>query len=194
MSLVGYTFNDPRSRRRTIVTAADENEGHTFTLEYTQAPVEPGHRLDAHWHESWIETFEVLEGDARYRVGGKEFSLSQGERVVLPAKVAHIHPWNVGSGDLKVRQTVELTRPDVSAIRETIEAFAMLYWLKERAEAGGGESAGLLQMALIVRKLQRHGGHPAGVPAVVLRAVVNALSMVAERRGFTEFDPQCMAR
>lgn len=175
------------------VVEADEQEGRGFTLEYTVPTGAPKNLIDPHLHQHWEETFEVLSGEARYRLGRAEAGLAAKEIVTLPSGVAHQHPWNVGDEPLRVRQTTSFFFPDRTAARATIEAFAMLSWLTNEGKVDGRGRPGAFQGALILRKLQRHGGFLAGAPIPVQRVLFGALAALAKRRGYVEFDPRCLA-
>lgn len=190
--LTGLTLRNSRTGMVARVVEANEQEGRGFTLEYTVPVGAPQALVDPHFHQHWTESFEVLSGEARYRLGRVELDLASGESVTLPPGVAHLHPWNVGQIPLRVRQTTSFLHPDPTAIRDTIEAFAMLSWLTNEGKVDGRGRPAPLQGALILRKLQRHGGFLAGAPVPVQRILVGALAAVAERRGYVAFDPRCM--
>lgn len=190
MNLPGLTLHNTRTGMVARVLEADETGRH-FTLEYT-LPAGLGPSIDAHLHQHWSESFEILSGTARYRLGGAVHTLAAGESVSLPTNTPHVHPWNVGKEQLRVRQTTTLLRPSPEAIQDTFRAFAMLYWLTNEGKVDAKGKLHPLQGALILRTLQRHGGFLAGTPIPVQRALVGLLAVLGERRGYLEFDPRCI--
>src|SRR4051812_40637433 len=63
-------------------------------------------RAPAHYHTIVNERFEILEGMAAYVLGGVRYTARSGDVVNLPVGQAHVHPWNIGSGTLRLRQQV----------------------------------------------------------------------------------------
>lgn len=193
MALAGITFKNSRTGVVARIIDADEVQGRTLTIEYTAPPGSPKLLIDPHLHQHWSETFEVFSGNAQYRFGRTEGELKSGQHVTMPPHVVHVHPWNAGSTPLRVRQTTTLLRPDPTAIRDTVYAFAMLAWLTNQGKVDARGKPSPLQGALILRTLQRHGGFLAGVPIMIQRALVGLLAAVAERRGYVAFDPRALA-
>ena len=193
MSLSTLTFEDPRTGLRAHVVAADEERGRTFVLDYTAPPGSPRALIVPHRHASWTERFEVLAGHARYRVGRTEAELPEGSAVELPPGLVHLHPWNAGATEVRVRQTTTLHRPDPAAIRDTLHGFAMLAWLAREGKVDARGRPSLLQGAVIQAALQRHGGSLPGLPVPLQRALVNALAAWGRRRGYVACDPAALA-
>lgn len=191
MRLAGLMLHNPRTGVVAQVLDADEQGGSRFTLEYT-VPHAGGPFIDAHLHQHWTESFEVLSGRARYCLGRADADLLEGQSVTLAPGVPHVHPWNIGADPLRVRQTTTLLRPDPEAIRDTFRAFAMLSWLTREGKVDARGKPHPLQGALILRSLQRHGGYLAGPPIPVQRVLFGLLAMLGERRGYVAFDPHCV--
>lgn len=192
MSLVGLRINDPRTGIRVQVIEADEEAGRHFQVEYVVPQGGPREVVMHHWHRSWTEHFEILSGHARYRIGRSEADLAEGASARLPAGTPHLHPWNVGKTELRVRQTSYLAEPDPAAVRETLQAFAMLAWLSRQGKVNARGLPHPLQAALILQTLQRHGGFLPGAPVPLQRVVINTLASWARRSGYTAFDPACL--
>ena len=62
----------------------------------------PGERAPEHVHPEMEERWEVLEGEAAFRIGGQERRAGPGEAVVAPAGVAHA-AWNPTDGVVRLR-------------------------------------------------------------------------------------------
>lgn len=192
MSLVGLQMQDPRTGIYFHVLQADEEKGSGFQVEYVVPRGGPREVVMPHGHLSWTEHFEVLAGRARYRLGRSEGDLSEREAVKLPAGIVHLHPWNVGDSELRVRQTTLLAKPSPDGVRETILVFAMLFWLSREGRVNARGMPHPLQTALIMQTLQRHGGFLPGLPLPLQRGIINGLASWARRRGYVAFDPRCL--
>lgn len=192
MSLSELRFDNVRTGVRAHVVSADEVEGRSFVLEYTAPPGSPRELIVQHRHESWRERFEVLAGHARYRLGRAEADLAEGSAVEFPPGIAHLHPWNAGSTELRVRQTTTLLRPDPAAIRDTLHAFAMMAWLAREGKVDGRGRPSPLQAAVIQQALLRHGGSLAGLPVPLQRVMIDFLAALGRRRGYVACDPAAL--
>ena len=96
MIRAGFETTDPRTQTRTVlVKAAEETGGRGWVLE-VHCPEGAPAANPAHVHETWVETFEILEGTAAYLLGGEQRTLRKGENVLMPAGVPHVHQWNTG--------------------------------------------------------------------------------------------------
>jgi quercetin dioxygenase-like cupin family protein len=62
----------------------------------------PGRRTGEHIHPEMEERWEVLEGEAAFRIDGEERRAGVGESVVAPAGVAHV-AWNPTEQPVRVR-------------------------------------------------------------------------------------------
>jgi len=192
MQISGLQMHDPRTGLRVHVLHADEAEGRSFELEYSAPPGSPRDLILPHWHQSWSERFEVLSGQGRYRLARREADLHEGDSVELPPGVTHLHPWNTGSAELRVRQTTTLAQPNPASVQETILSFAMLFWLSREGKVDARGMPHPLQAALILQKLQQHGGYLPGLPVAVQTRLINTLAAWGRRRGYVAFNPACM--
>lgn len=83
-------------------------------------------KATAHVHRDWTQRFEVVEGEARIRVG-KEAPrpLGAGEMVEIPPGVGHIDPWNESDAPTVTRNIVSPVTPFAHVIFATLgEALA----------------------------------------------------------------------
>ena len=192
MNYAGLALTNSHTGMAARILDADEEIGRGFTLEYSAPPGSPTALIQPHLHSGWTEEFQVVSGEARYRLGREERSLKAGEGAILPPGVPHLHPWNAGAEPLTVRQTTTFAEPDPEAIGDTIRAFAMLFWLANEGKVDAHGRPDPLQGALILRTLHRHGGYQASPPVPIQRLLVAVLARIAERRGKVAFDPRCM--
>jgi len=65
----------------------------------------PGQRVVAHIHPEMEETFEVIEGQAAFRIGDEEKLARPGQVVVVPAGTAHL-AWNPTDSPVRLRITM----------------------------------------------------------------------------------------
>ena len=65
----------------------------------------PGRRAVAHVHPAMEERYEVLTGQAAFRIAGAERVANAGETVVVPAGTAHL-AWNPTAGVVRLRITM----------------------------------------------------------------------------------------
>ena len=103
-------FNPVSGERTTFVRTAASTDGHALELLW-RVPV--GSRMAAlpHKHPDDAEEFELLEGTAEYRVGGKRETKEAPHRFTVPANTSHVHPKNVGEDELVLRQWIEVDEP-----------------------------------------------------------------------------------
>src|SRR5580765_8178090 len=95
----GFETTDPITQTRIVVVKdAEEMSGRAFVTE-VHCP-QGSTQFPAHLHQTWTETFEILEGSATCRFGAEERALACGASIVMAPGVPHVHPWNTGSGDM----------------------------------------------------------------------------------------------
>lgn len=145
-------FENPRDGQRfrilSLPTGASPGR---FVLEYVYRPSTGETAVPAHFHPTSTETFEILAGQARYRLADRTHRAGAGDRIVMPAGVVHVHPWSEGIEPLHVRQTAETNPADPGGILASLQALVTLTGL---ASAGKVNQAGLpsvLQLAVLVR-------------------------------------------
>src|ERR1700704_5746027 len=87
-------FDNPNvGQRSRLVTLPVETGGRRFVLEYIDQPFAGEQAVPPHIHTAVTETFEILEGRARYRLGSETKTARAGDRVVMPPMGTHGHPW-----------------------------------------------------------------------------------------------------
>ncbi|MFL5493025.1 MAG: hypothetical protein ACJ8DC_01445 [Gemmatimonadales bacterium] len=75
-------------------------------------------------------------------MGREEGSARQGDRIVLPAGVSHVHPWSVSAEELHVRQTSQVDRPDSAGLLASLQALVTLFGLATAGKVNDTSSAG----------------------------------------------------
>jgi mannose-6-phosphate isomerase-like protein (cupin superfamily) len=192
MTLTGLRMEDPRTGLVVVVTSADEERGTGYEVVYTLPPGSGSNAFPPHWHRNWTERFEVLAGSSTCRLGRRDIPVAEGETVELPPGVTHIHPWNAGTTELRVRQTSTLLDPDPAAVRDTILSVAMLLWLSREGKVDRNGMPSMLRAAPILRRLQKGGGYLPGLPARAQEVLGDLLTGLATRRGHVAFDERCL--
>src|SRR5690242_9712832 len=111
MANTGQTFENPITHEQiTFIKTGCDTDWMMLEIEFA-IPAGSERGLIAHFHPDFDERFEILEGSARYKVGGVEHSAQAGDTLLLPKQVPHVHPWNVGQGLLRFRKITQLNAP-----------------------------------------------------------------------------------
>ena len=188
MATPGETItNRVTGERLTFIRTPEASEGRALELQWW---VPEGSRLVAlpHRHPGVAEHFEVLEGEARYRVGRERRREAAPHRFDVPPDTAHVHPANAGGGPLRVRQWVELGQPEVELLEGIARYFETVSALASR---GRVDRRGLirnpLQFALTISELLMPGTYLSFPPPWAQRPPVIALAALARRAGLRAY-------
>jgi mannose-6-phosphate isomerase-like protein (cupin superfamily) len=177
-------FENPKQGEKVrFITLPSETGGRGFTLEYVYRPFAGESAVPAHIHTAAIETFDILSGEAKYRVGRKEGSARVGDRIVLPAGVAHVHPWSVSADELHVRQTTEVDQPDSEGLVASLQALVTLFGLATAGKVNEKGLPNLLQLAVLIRSTMP-ATYIAGIPIAVQRSLFGGLARVGKAFGY----------
>jgi mannose-6-phosphate isomerase-like protein (cupin superfamily) len=134
-------------------------------------------KADAHRHMDYVESYEVLEGTATIHVDGERRTLGPGERLELPAGVAHVNPYNETDADLRHRHRISAPG------REFAEAFvsALGHHMENGTVNEQGEFS-TLQLFVVL-----HGTHAqsfrTGIPIWLQKAALPVGAAVGRMRG-----------
>jgi mannose-6-phosphate isomerase-like protein (cupin superfamily) len=189
MISAGFETTDPITHTRLVVVkGARETAGRGWVTE-VHCPEGAAPWGAAHVHRTWTETFQILQGTASYRLGTDVQTLRPGETVVMPPGVAHVHPWNIGSGVMVFRHTNDFGASTPDAVHDVLGAFATLNGLaRDGRLAKNGMPKNPLQAAATIRTLTKHGGFDAVVPIPLQLAVGATLGRLAEALGYRAID------
>jgi mannose-6-phosphate isomerase-like protein (cupin superfamily) len=181
----GFETTDPITKTRfVVVKGAQETAGRGWVLEH-HCPEGAAPMVLPHVHPTWTEIFELLQGDASYRLGSAEHALRPGETVTMPPGVPHVHPWNAGSGVVVYRQTTDFGAAMPGAVHEVLGAFATINGLAREGRIGKkGIPKNPLQAAATIRTLTRNGAFDAGLPIPFQLAVGATFGRLAEALGY----------
>jgi mannose-6-phosphate isomerase-like protein (cupin superfamily) len=181
----GFETTDPITQTRLVVVkGAEETAGRGWVTE-VHCPPGAAPWVAAHLHRTWTETFEVLQGTARYQLGAVVHPLRTGETIIMPPGVPHIHPWNTGLGVMVYRHTNDFGTSSPEAVYEVLGAFATINGLAREGRIGKkGIPKNPLQAAATIRTLTKHGGFDAAVPIPLQLGLSATLGRLAEAFGY----------
>jgi quercetin dioxygenase-like cupin family protein len=177
-------FENARDGQRVRVMALPSQvEPGRFVLEYMYRPFTGEHAVPAHFHPASTETFEILAGQARYRVGREERSATVGQQIIMPAGVPHVHPWSNSAEPLHVRQTGVSDPPDPAGILASIQAQITLFGLAGAGKVNGAGLPNLLQLGVLGASTMP-ATFLAGPPVAVQRLLFSMLGLLGRWAGY----------
>ena len=169
----GRPIVNPLSGEQIVVRrTAAQTGGRVLDWELMLAP--GGRVPSSHAHPAQEECFTILEGQLRFRVGGRRLLAGPGDTVRIPPGTVH-HFANTGSGPVRVAVQ---TSPALS-MHELLETAAAL---AREQHAAGRRAPRLVDLALFMRDFRREVRAPY-LPAALVRAVLAPLAGLARRRG-----------
>jgi hypothetical protein len=191
MIRAGFTIENPRTRSRTIVLESDvETQGRGWLLE-TRCPPNAPPDISEHMHLTWTETFEIVSGQAYYKLNGVQKTAAAGEIIVMPPEQWQVHPWNAGETELVYRQRDDFGQADPQAVQDVLGVFATLAGLGREGKLDRrGRPKDPLQMAITLRVLSRYGGYDASLPILVQRVFSASVGGLAGMLGYRAVHPQ----
>jgi mannose-6-phosphate isomerase-like protein (cupin superfamily) len=169
----GHPIVNPLSGEQIVVRrTAAQTGGRILDWELMLAP--GGRVPSSHAHPEQEECFTILEGQLRFRVGGRRLLAGPGDTVRIPPGTVH-HFANTGSGPVRVAVQ---TTPALS-MHELLETAAAL---AREQHAAGRRTPRLVDLVLFMGDFRREVRAPY-LPAAVVRAVLAPLAGLARRRG-----------
>jgi len=175
MAQPGDVLHHPVTGESMVIReTAETTKGEAFAAEVSVRP--HGFVAAAHVHPNQEERFQVMAGTISFLVDGREFTLTAGQRTVVPAGVPHLW-WN--GGDNEVRVLVEV----LPALR-TEQFFENFFGLGRDGKTNPRTGLpGLLQLAVIANHF-RNEVYLAQPPYWVQRVVFGLLARVGRLRGY----------
>jgi quercetin dioxygenase-like cupin family protein len=176
MAYTGQTIENPVSGEQiTFLQTAADTAGELLEFELALSP--DGHVPGAHVHPEQEESFHVLEGTMKFRMGMRRIVAEAGDTVIVPA--GRVHRFANG-GDTTARCRVEVVPAlDMEQLLETTVELAL---------EGNVTRKGMpkpLHLALFVRRFAREVRAPFP-PAWMVRVLMAPLAALASRRGHAE--------
>jgi mannose-6-phosphate isomerase-like protein (cupin superfamily) len=180
--LIGTWFtNAAAGQRARLLKLPADTGGHSFILEYINEPYAGQYALPLHFHPTWTESFEILAGGARYRIGREERDAKPGEIVVMPPGVAHLHPWSSGNAELHVRHHAAANPPDLRGLTASLQAIVTIFGLAGQGRVNRRGAPNPLQLAVLAQATMP-ATYLAGLPIPVQRVLIAGLASLG--RGF----------
>ena len=177
-------FENPNvGQRSRIVTLPGETGGREFVLEYINQPFGGEHAVPAHLHTAYMETFEILKGRARYRLGSETKTALAGERVAMPRLVPHVHPWSDSDEDLHVRQVADANPPDLRGLNASLQAAITIQGLAKAGRVNAKGLPNLLQLGVLIDTTMP-ATYLAGPPIVLQRVLFGTLGWLGRLAGY----------
>jgi quercetin dioxygenase-like cupin family protein len=173
VNAAGHRIENPLSGEQIVVRrTAAQTGGRVLDWELMLAP--GGRVPSSHAHPEQEECFTILEGQLRFRVGGRRLLADPGDTVRVPPGTVH-HFANTGPGPVRVAVQ---TRPALG-MHELLETAAAL---ARDQHAAGRRLPRLVDLALFMRDFSREVRAPY-LPAALVRAVLAPLAGLARWGG-----------
>lgn len=147
-----------------------------------------------HFHVTFVEQYQVLEGTAGYELKGEERQARAGAQVEIPRGAVHRNLWNASDADVRLRTHIEIDPPNVRALLFIEDFFETLYGLAREGKVNAeGLPKSYLHTAMLV-----HGFQPetwvAGSPIPIQRVLIGTLAALGRARGYRTKYPQYDSR
>jgi quercetin dioxygenase-like cupin family protein len=172
----GQTVENPVTGERiTFVTTAAQTGGERVEINLALKPhgAVPG----AHVHPEQYETFRVISGTMKFRLGFKKIIAGPGETVVVPPGAVHSFA-NAGEDEALVRVVVE-------PALDMEQLFATTVALAQEGNTNRKGMPNPVHLALFVERFKREVQAPFPPPSVV-RLLLAPLRAYGRRRGLAE--------
>ena len=183
-------FENPNvGQRSRIVTLPRETGGQHFVLEYINQPFAGENAVPAHVHTAYKETFEILKGRARYRLGSETKTAVAGERIEMPPLVPHVHPWSDSDEELHVRQVAEANPPDLRGLDASLQAAITIQGLAKAGRVNSKGLPNLLQLGVLIDTTMP-ATYLAGPPMVLQRVLFGTLGWLGRIAGYRTAYPE----
>jgi quercetin dioxygenase-like cupin family protein len=183
-------FENPNvGQRSRIVTLPGETGGRQFVLEYINKPYAGEHAVPPHVHTGYLETFEILKGRARYRLGSETRTAVAGERVVMPPRVPHVHPWSDSAEELHVRQFADANPADLRGLNASLQAAITIQALAKAGRVNAKGLPNLLQLGVLIETTMP-ATYLAGPPIAMQRVLFGALGWLGRVAGYKTAYPE----
>ena len=183
-------FDNPKvGQRSRIVTLPGETGGRQFVLEYINRPFGGENAVPAHLHTAYKETFEILKGRARYRLGSETKTAVAGDRIEMPPLVPHVHPWSDSDEELHVRQIAEASPPDLPGLNAGIQAAITIQGLAKAGRVNSKGLPNLLQLGVLIDNTMP-ATYLAGPPMVLQRVLFGMMGWLGRLAGYKTSYPE----
>jgi len=186
----GDAFYNPVTKTRVVfLTVPADNGGREMVIDWY---VPPGEMLPAakHYHggpaNAIVERFEILSGTTTCWVGADKRTVSAPGVIEIPFNVVHIHPRNVGSDMLHVRQSPWVApEPNLVLLTRIERYFETLIALSQKGKVNRkGDFINPLQAALTIHETLLDPSFLPVIPQNVQKALFGSMARLARRLGY----------
>ena len=182
--VAGDLVENPKvGQRSRIVTLPGETGGRQFVIEYINRPFGGKNAVPSHVHTAYMETFEILRGRARYRLGSETKTAVAGERVTMPPLVPHVHPWSDSAEELHVRQIADANPSDLRGLNSGLQAAITLQGLARAGRVNTKGLPNLLQLGVLIETTMP-ATYLAGPPIAFQRVLFGGLGWMGRLAGY----------
>jgi mannose-6-phosphate isomerase-like protein (cupin superfamily) len=170
------TFENPiTGERYTFLATAEETNGELLKVKAEIPAGTPG--VPLHYHLTFTEGFEVLEGRLDLRVGEGHLVLGSDESAMVPLGTAHRF-WNAGSKPAIFEAEIRPARKMEQSLR------AMVGLARDGKTDDRGVPKNIFELALLYELSE---SYIVGMPLFLQRGVFGILARLARGRGY---DPE----
>jgi mannose-6-phosphate isomerase-like protein (cupin superfamily) len=188
----GEVLNHPQfGTRITFLRTAEESEGGLIEWEtvYKAHRGKEGGNIP-HFHVTFVEQYQILEGTAAYELEGEERHAHAGEIVAIPRGAVHRNVWNAGEAEMRFRTHIEMNPPNLRAARFFQDIIETSYGLAREGKVNAdGLPKSYLHTAMLAQGFQPESWL-AGIPIPIQRVVIGALAALGRARGYRIRYPQ----
>jgi len=180
--------------RLTFLHTAEETQGSLLEWEliYKAHRGKEGGNIP-HFHLTYVEEYEVLEGTAAYELEGKEWQVGPGAHVAIPRGAVHRNLWNTGEADLRFITHIEMDPPNLRAALFFQDFIETTFGLAREGKVNAdGLPKSFLHTAVLVQGFQPETWI-AGIPIPIERVVIGALAALGRARGYRTKYPEYAA-
>ncbi len=167
--------NPVTGERYTFLATAEETNGELLKVKAEIPAGTPG--VPLHYHLTFTEGFEVLEGRLDLRVGEGHLVLGSDESAMVPLGTAHRF-WNAGSKPAVFEAEIRPARKMEQSLR------AMVGLARGGKTDDRGVPKNIFELALLYELSE---SYIVGMPLFLQRGVFGILARLARRRGY---DPE----
>jgi mannose-6-phosphate isomerase-like protein (cupin superfamily) len=167
--------NPVTGEQYTFLATAEETNGELLKVRAEIPAGTPG--VPLHYHLTFTEGFEVLEGRLDLRVGEDHLVLGSGESVMVPLGTAHRF-WNAGSEPAVFEAEIRPARKMEQSLR------AMVGLARGGKTNDKGVPKNIFELALLYELSE---SYIVGMPLFLQKGVFRTLARLARRRGY---DPE----
>lgn len=188
MSERGDSYLFPGGMRLVFVELPQDNGGARLVMDWFvpagAALVQTNH-VHAGPAGAVVERFELMAGSAECRIAGRTHRAEAPHVFDIPSEAAHVHPRNIGPGEMLVRQSVLPPEPDLRVTSGGLRFFETTAALAQRGKLNRkGEIADPLQSLLTLNDTLMDPTWLPGLPRPLQRALFRGGAALARMLGY----------